>query len=80
MPNGGTFADAIKALVSNEFSSKCIKRAIADVESAIEAIKNAPDNIYGNNDEDICKAIIDKLEQQKNDNCRMQQIDFTIHN
>lgn len=59
---GGGLADAIEFLQNPERRKQVLAKAEADVLEAIQAIKAAPDNPYGDNDEKIAEALLKEIE------------------
>jgi hypothetical protein len=66
IPAGGGIADGIKFFTgSPQYRKKLLDQAEADAMNAIDIVIHAPDNPYGNDPEEIAKAILDKLEERK---------------
>ena len=61
IPPGGGFAAGIALLTTPGRLSEVSRMALRDVEKALEAIKAAPDNPYGDDDEVIAGAILERL-------------------
>ena len=64
IPPGGGLAAGIKFLSSKENIVAGAKAATQWVEAAIAAVKSAPDNPFGNDDEAIAAEILHRLEKQ----------------
>lgn len=65
VPPGGGIADGVEFFVNPERRKQVLAKAEADALIAIQAIKAAPDNPYGNDDEVIAGAILEKIEQRR---------------
>lgn len=65
IPNGGGIADGLNFLTDRNRMHQGMERAMANLETAFSAVKSAPDNPYGNDDEAIAAAILDRVEQRK---------------
>ena len=66
-PSNGNFADGIAFLLNAEKVNETAKIATKWVINAIELLKSCKDNPYGDDDETIAKAILDKMNNNKND-------------
>jgi hypothetical protein len=64
IPPGGGFADAVDFLLLGRLSQSG-KTATEWVNQAIRAVKSAPDNPYGDDDETIAGAILARIEEKK---------------
>lgn len=64
IPIGGGLATGLDFLTNPERRSSGIKKAMADMETALTAVKSAPDNPYGDDDEAIAAAILERVEQR----------------
>jgi len=62
IPTGGGFAAGIEFLLNKERMIDVNRKAIAWIEEALAAVKATPDNPYGDDDELIAQAILNKLE------------------
>jgi len=62
IPNGGGFVAGLEFLMDKERMIQVSRDALAWIELAIVTIKIAPDNPYGDDDEAICAAILEKIE------------------
>jgi len=65
VPVGGGLASGLNFLADENLRRKGISRAITNFHNAIELIKSAPDNPYGDDDEAIAGAILERLAEQK---------------
>jgi hypothetical protein len=68
IPPSGNFADGVNFLLDAERRRKGMERALSKTKAALDAIKAAPDNPYGDDDEAIAAAILEKLESRKEAN------------
>ena len=64
-PGGGGLANAIEFFKNQEKRMEILAKAEADALQAIRLIRAAPDNPYGDSDEDIAAAILLKVEERK---------------
>lgn len=62
IPPSGGLASGIEFLANPK---QGIERAAANLEAALAAVKSAPDNPYGDDDEAIAAAILDALEAKR---------------
>lgn len=60
--NGVSFAAAMESVSSKERIIENSRRALEQLNLALEAVKQAPDNPYGTNDEEIAGVILKSLE------------------
>lgn len=65
IPHGGGVADGITFFIDPQKRSQVIKRAKGKALAAIELMKSAPDNPYGNDDEKIAEAILQELKKRR---------------
>ena len=65
VPRGGGLVDAVAFLKDTERLSACTHEAIAWVEAALEAVKAAPGNPYGDDDEAIAGELLRRIETRK---------------
>ena len=71
IPPGGNVVDGVRWLASNERRSASFKKAQAKARELIDAVKSAPgDNPYGDDDESIAKAIMEKIDQRQDEQRR----------
>ena len=61
IPNGGGFAAGLDFLMDKERMIQVSRDALAWIELALAAVKAAPDNPYGDDDELIASVILDGL-------------------
>lgn len=64
IPDGGGFADGIDFLLSGKLGESA-KSATAWVKEALRVFKTAPDNPFGDDDEAIAGAILQKIEERQ---------------
>ena len=65
IPDGGGIAAGIDYLLDKEKQIKIIEKAFEQAEAIIQVIREAPDNTYGNDEEVIAKAILDKIKERE---------------
>jgi hypothetical protein len=65
IPDGGGFEDGLAFLMNQDALTKTARHATEWVQKAIDAVKAAPDNPYGDDDEMIAEAILDEIETMK---------------
>ena len=69
IPPGGDLGSGINFLIGlgngDPQSKAALKRARENVESALDAIKAAPDNPYGDDEEAMAAAIMAKVDERK---------------
>lgn len=65
IPSGGGVSDGIEFFVDLQKRAQIIGRAKAKAAEAIELVKTAPDNPYGDDDEKIAEAILQKLKERR---------------
>ena len=65
IPDGGGLQDGIAFLLNQDAMNEGYRRASKWVQEAIDAVKSAPDNPYGDNDEAIAEAILAKLDEKR---------------
>lgn len=73
IPKGGGVADAVAFFQNTELRKKILKDAETTMAEAIQAVKNAPDNPYGDDDEVIAGAILEKIAETERQQ-RMQHM------
>lgn len=66
VPIGGNLSDGLDFLTNPERRQQGLERAIVNVEAALVAVKSAPDNPYGDDDEVIAAAILERVEHKRN--------------
>jgi len=64
VPSGGGFSDGMRFLLDPERIMRSARESTAKAFAAIDAVKAAPDNPYGDDDEAIARAIIERLERR----------------
>jgi hypothetical protein len=64
VPSGGGLADGIEFLTNPDKRQRIMKEAFGFAEQAVEAMKAAPDNPYGDDEETICAAILAEAERR----------------
>lgn len=62
VPRGGGLADGLNFLTDNDRRRRGIAQAMSNLEAALAAVKSAPDNPYGDDDEAIAAAILERVE------------------
>lgn len=65
IPIGGGIGDGVNFLTNPELLRSGTEKAMANMESALQAVKSAPDNPYGDDDEAIAEAILKRLEERQ---------------
>lgn len=65
IPDGGGLAAAIESLSSKERIIENSRKGLVLLNQSIEAIKAAPDNPYGEDDEVIAGVILKSLEERR---------------
>lgn len=65
VPDGAGFADGIRELAEQGNVGRRAQQATAWAEEAIAAVKAAPDNPYGDDDEAIAGEIVRQIEAQQ---------------
>lgn len=65
VPIGGGLADGLHFLTNPERRGSGIERAMSNLDAALAAVKTAPDNPYGNDDEAIAAAILERVDRKK---------------
>jgi hypothetical protein len=62
IPPGGGIADGIEFFKDKEHRTRVIEKAEANAMLAIQLIRRAPDNPFGNDDEQIAQEILKGIE------------------
>lgn len=65
IPPGGGLADGIEFFRNQERRKQVLEKAESGALAAIQLIKAAPDNPYGDNDEEVALALLTKIEERK---------------
>lgn len=65
VPPGGSLASAIEFLRNPERRKHILKSAETQVMQAIQLIKSAPDNPFGNDDEQIAGELLSQIEKRR---------------
>ena len=65
VPPGGGIADGLRFFADETYRKEVIKKAMVDLELAITAVKSAPDNPYGDDDNVIAGEILVQIERRK---------------
>ena len=63
IPKGGGIADGIRFIQDEEHRKKIVLEAERFAMAAIEAIKKAPDNTFGTDDEEIARALLGEADR-----------------
>jgi hypothetical protein len=66
VPPGGSFADGVEFFTNAEHRKRVLEKAESDALAAIQLIKSAPDNPYGNDDEEIAGVLLNKIRERLN--------------
>lgn len=61
VPVGGGIGSGLNFLVDPERRKQGIDRAMANLDKALALVKSTPDNPYGNDDEKIAAAILERI-------------------
>lgn len=67
VPDGGGLADGLKFFTDAEHRKRVIETAMTNLDLSIAAIRAAPDNPYGDDEEVIAAAILLAIELKKED-------------
>lgn len=65
VPVVGGLADGLNFLVDPDRRRQGMEKAISNMEVALAAVKSSPDNPYGDDDEAIAAAILNRVEARK---------------
>jgi hypothetical protein len=65
VPRGGGLADGLNFLADPDRRRRGFERAMANLDAALEAVKSAPDNPYGDDDEAIAAAVLERVEAKR---------------
>lgn len=64
VPKGGGLGDGLNFLIDAERRQRGMEQAMSNLDAALAAVKSAPDNPYGNDDEAIAAAILKRVESE----------------
>lgn len=64
VPSGGGLADGLHFLTDPVRRRQGLEMAMSNLDAALAAVKSAPDNPYGDDDEAIAAAIIERVERK----------------
>lgn len=67
IPAGASFADGAANMAKPGNLQRALREAKVWVDQAIAAVKSAPNNPYGTDDEEIAAVILKKLEEKRNE-------------
>lgn len=62
IPPGGGIGDGLNFLLDSERRYQGLTKAVGALKAALAAVKSAPDNPYGDDDEAIAVAILERVE------------------
>lgn len=65
VPPGGGLEAGLRYFMDDAYRKEVIKKAMAELELSIAAVKNAPDNPYGDDDNVIAGEILEQIERRK---------------
>lgn len=65
IPKGGGIANGLEFFQNKELRQQILKQAEIDTEKAIQLVKSAPDNSYGQDDEAIAGALLEKIKERE---------------
>lgn len=65
VPAGGGIADGIEFFRNSERRKQILESAESKTIQAIQLIKSAPDNPFGNDDEQIASELLKKIEEKR---------------
>lgn len=65
VPPGGGLASAVEFLSNPERRKQVLERAEFEAIQAIQLIKSAPDNPFGDDDERIASELLDKIQERQ---------------
>lgn len=71
VPPGGDFLDAIRVLSSPELLREQANQALEFALAAIDAVRQSPDNPYGQDEETIAGEVVRQIEERKAAQLRM---------
>lgn len=64
IPPGGGFDSGVEAIMNTGKLARLHREAFVWVKEVVEVVKSAPDNPYGDDEEAIAGAILEKLAEQ----------------
>lgn len=73
IPPGGGIADGMRFFTDQEHRRQVMGKAVVDAMTAIQLIKLAPDNPFGDNDEEIAGVILKEIEKRKANDGRSKE-------
>lgn len=65
IPQGGGFIDGINFIKDQPRFKRVHRESLAWIDEAIKAIRVAPDNIYGDDEETIAGSILEQLKDRE---------------
>ena len=65
IPEGGDIADGVKFFLNNDHRKTVMDRAWENFNLAITAVRSAPDNPYGDDEEKISGAILEQIKEKE---------------
>lgn len=65
IPEGGTLADGLKFIQDAEYRKGVLEKAESKAVEAVSLVRTAPDNPYGDDNEAIAGAILERLEERR---------------
>lgn len=66
IPDGGDFMDGVKFLLDETHRKQIMEKAMMNFDLAITAVRSAPDNTYGDDEEAIAEAILGQISKREN--------------
>lgn len=67
IPDGGDIMDGVKFFLDESHRHKVMDKALANMDLAIKAVRSAPDNPYGDDEEIIAGVILEKIQEKMRD-------------
>ena len=64
VPRNGGLADGLRFLSDPDARRRGLERAMSNTQTAIDLVKSAPDNPYGDDDEAIAAAILERVNRR----------------
>jgi|GEM_PF-5953582 len=65
VPPGGGISSALDFFMDDARRKEILEKATSEMVKFLDAIKNAPDNPYGDDDELIAGALLKKIDEKK---------------